>query len=96
MWIKNPPTCSPRISPDVSELVRETAIFRFKKFWTNPKPMLNRPFLSVWSLHVHNYKQLMDALDAAHSLKCVHTLSVAYYGKDNFVGTCVVPNSEIN
>ena len=90
------PQNPPRISPDCSDLISDAKKFRFKKFWTNPKPMTNRPFLSAWSLHVHNYNQLMDALDAAHSLKCVHTLSVAYYGNNNFVGTCVVPNSEIN
>lgn len=85
---------SPRISPDISDIISEGKIFRFKKWWRNPKQMISRPFLSAWSLDVHTYDQFMEALDAAHALKCVHTLCVSY-SDNHFCGTCVVPNSEI-
>lgn len=85
---------SPRISPDISDAVEDMRIWRFKKYWNNPKQMTTRPFLSAWSLHVHRFEDLQNALDAAHALKCIHSLSFSYQ-KNNFCGTCVVPNSEI-
>lgn len=88
------PQNSPRISPDCSAIISDGKKFRFRKWWSNPKQMINRPYLSVWSLNVHTYDQLMEALDSAHSLNCVHSLSFMY-ADNHFEGTCVVPNSEI-
>lgn len=84
-----------RVSPDISDIVEEGKIFRFKKYWTSPKQMTTRPFLSAWSLHVHRFEDLQSALDAAHAIKCVHSLTFAYQ-QNSFSGTCVVPNSVIN
>lgn len=89
-----PKESSPRISPDISDAISEGKIFRFKKWWKNPRQMINRPWLSVWFLDVHDFNQLQEALDAAHALKCVHSLNFCYAGT-SFEGSCVVPNFEI-
>lgn len=66
-------------------------VYRFNKYWCSPKQMINRSFLSAWSLNVHTFTDLQNALDSAHALGCVSSLSILY-SKGNFTGTCVVPN----
>lgn len=90
---KNPLT-SPRCSPDISDLVHDAKQFRFNKYWCCPRQMTTRPWLSGWELNVHTYQDLINALDAAHALRCVHILSVSF-ADGKYMGTCVVPNDRL-
>lgn len=56
--------------------------------------MTTRPWLSGWELNVHTYQDLINALDAAHALRCVHILSVSF-ADGKYMGTCVVPNDRV-
>lgn len=85
----------PRISPDCSEAFRELRIMRFKRYWSCPKQMTMRPYLSVWTLDVKTYDDFLCALDSAHALKCVNTL-FASYTDGKYEGSCVVPNSDLD
>lgn len=74
---------SQRISPDISRQF-------FLAYWCSPRPLATDPSLYHYTLSVHTFEQLKTALDLAHAVGVVRSLTFAY-AKGNFNGSLVCP-----
>lgn len=72
-----------RISPDISRQF-------FLAYWCSPVPLSTDPTLYHYTLSVHTFDQLKTALDLAHAVGVVRSLTFAY-AKGNFNGSLVCP-----
>lgn len=72
-----------RISPNISRQF-------FLCYWCSPTPLATDPTLYHYTLSVHNIDQLKTALDLAHAIGVVRSLTFAY-AKGNFNGSLVCP-----
>lgn len=72
-----------RLSPNISRQF-------FLAYWCSPVPLQTDPTLYHYTLSVHTLDQLKTALDLAHAVGVVRSLTFAY-SKGNFNGSLVCP-----